>query len=84
LFHNQLFLIMLVNGPVKGLFALIRLIKIKFVYLRVIKNKIMKVESRAHFEARVHIQRIRNSWRVLYPNMTEYQVMKRLLKCYQY
>ena len=44
----------------------------------------MKVESRAHFEARVHIQRIRNSWRVLYPNMTEYQVMKRLLKCYQY
>jgi hypothetical protein len=43
----------------------------------------MKIESKAHFEARVHIQHIRNTWRVLYPNMTEYQVMKRLLKCYQ-
>jgi hypothetical protein len=43
----------------------------------------MKTESRKHFETRAHLQQIRNTWRVLYPNMTEYQVMKRLLTCYQ-
>jgi hypothetical protein len=43
----------------------------------------MKIQSKANFYTRVHLQGIRNTWRVLYPNMTEYQVIKRLLKCYQ-
>jgi hypothetical protein len=43
----------------------------------------MKVESKAHFQTKVHLQSIRNTWRVLYPNMTEYQVIKRLLTYYQ-
>jgi hypothetical protein len=43
----------------------------------------MKVESKAHFQTRAYLQGVRNTWRVLYPSMTEYQVMRKLLKSFQ-
>jgi hypothetical protein len=42
----------------------------------------MKVESRAHFQTRVYLQGISNTWRVLYPGMSKYQVIKKLLKTF--
>ena len=42
----------------------------------------MKLQSKANFETRCHLQGIRNIWRRAYPNMTEYQIMKRLLTSY--
>ena len=45
--------------------------------------KTIKPHNEAKYRTRMYLSDIKNVWRVLHPNMTEYQVMKKVLSTFE-